>query len=262
METNLQNRLATVSAQRQVFYGLIIRNLKEKYVGSLLGVLWSLINPVLIMLAVAFVFTQVLKTEIPKFPLFVLSALLPWFFFSNSLSESTVSLFRSNDLLNRFVIAREIIPLSIVLANFLNFLLGFLLLLPVFALFNPAALQGFLFLPLVMILHIFFTAGISLFLSVGGAFLKDLSQILNVCLMFLFWVTPIFYPLNAVPQGYRGMIAANPAAHYVLIYRSLLYEGKLPGLGLWLPAAIFSLVFFAAGYAFFAAKETEVSKLI
>ncbi len=241
---------------------MVLRSLREKYVGSFLGVFWSLINPALIMLAVAFVFTQVLKSGVERFPLFVLSALLPWFFFSNSLAESSVCLSRSSDLLNRFTINREIIPLSVVLANFVNFLAGFLLLLPVFAFFNPESMKFFLLLPLVMALHVLFTCGVSLALCVGGAYCKDLTQFLNVGLMFLFWMTPIFYPLEAVPEGYQGMILANPATYFVVIYRHLLYGASFPAASLWWLAAVSSAAAFAAGYALFIAKEDEISKIV
>src|SRR3989338_7000157 len=158
---NRTDRLKKIIAQRQIIKGMVIKNLKEKYVGSTLGISWAIINPVLIMFVVNFVFIQIMKTEIKHFPLFILSVLLPWFFFINSICESATSMRQNINMLSQFIIPREIIPLSVTLANFINFLFGFTVMLPLFIIFNPGIIKYLFLLPLIMFLHFCFTFGIS-----------------------------------------------------------------------------------------------------
>jgi len=259
---NLANRFVKIIAQRQIIKSMVVKNLKDKYVGSALGISWAIINPVLIMAAVTFVFTQIMKTEIKHFPLLVLSALLPWFFFINSICESTTSMKKNIDMLSQFVIPREIIPISIVLANFINFLFGFIVMMPIFIIFNTEIIRYLLLLPLIMFLHFSFTLGISILFSIVNVYFKDLSQFLNVGVMFLFWLTPIFYSLKIIPQSFRWIVIANPAACYVLIYRALLYHASGGNIYMWLLAAGFALISIIGGYSLFMKKEAYILKYI
>lgn len=258
----LKNELITVLAQRQTIVGLVIKNLKAKYVESRLGIFWAIINPLLMMFAIMLVFTQIMKTEIKLFPLFVLSALLPWFFFINSVSEATVSMKKNADLLSQFIINRKIIPISVVLSNFINFIFGLILVFPFFVISNFEITRYILLLPLIMLFHLVFTLGISLLVSIGNVYFKDLEQMLGVGIMFLFWITPIFYAPESIPANYRAIIFANPATCYVVIYRNLLYQGTAGNLNLWFLAAGFSLAAIAIGYILFVKKESNILKFI
>jgi ABC-2 type transport system permease protein len=239
-----------------------LKQLEAKYSGSFLGIFWAIINPLLIMLIVSFIFSQMMKTEIKNFSLFILSALMPWFFFINSICESTTSVKQNADLLRQFMLPREIIPISVVLSNFINFLFGFMLLLPIFVLFNIKIIGYLLLLPLVTCLYFLFTLGISLLFSITNVYFRDLAQLLNVGTMFLFWLTPVFYPLQFIPQKLRWIIVANPVTCYVSIYRSLLYQGSGGGIFMWLLAVAFALLSITSGYLLFIKKEDEVLKYI
>lgn len=259
---NLAERFGKIIAQRPIIKSMVIKNLKDKYVGSALGISWAIINPVLIMLAVTFVFTQIMRTEMKHFPLLVLSALLPWFSFINSICESTTSMKQNVGMLSQFIILRETIPVSIVLANFVNFLFGFIIMMPIFIVFNPEIIRYLWLLPLIMLLHFVFTLGISILFSIVNVYFKDLSQLLNVGIMFLFWLTPIFYPLEMIPQGYRWIIIANPGTCYVVIYRALLYRASAGPIFMWLLAVGFALISIIGGYTFFVKKEADILKYI
>lgn len=259
---NLADRFLKIMVQRQLIKSLVVKNLKDKYVGSILGISWAIINPVLIMFAITFVFTQIMKTEIKHFPLFILSALLPFGFFINSICESTTSMKKNVDMLSQFIIPREVIPISIVLANFINFLFGFIVMMPIFIIFNTEIIRYLLLLPLIMFLHLSFTLGISVLFSIVNVYFKDLSQFLNVGVMFLFWLTPIFYSLKIIPQSFRWIVIANPAACYVLIYRALLYQASGSNIYMWLLAAGFALISIIGGYGLFIRKEGEILKYI
>lgn len=259
---DLAIRIKKVIAQRQIIKSMAVKNLKEKYVGSALGILWAIINPILIMLVITFVFTKIMRTEMKNLPLFMLSALLPWFFFTNSVTEATDSMRANINVLNQFILTREAIPISLVLSNFINFLFGFIVMLPIFIVFNTGIIKYSLLLPLVLILHFVFTLGICLSFSIINVYFRDLSQLLNVGLMFLFWLTPIFYSLEMIPGRYRGIILANPATCYAVIYRSLLCHGSSGGVYMWALAIGFSLISIISGYLLFIKKETEILKYL
>jgi len=260
---SLINRVKKIISEKQIIKSMTMKNLEERYVGSALGILWAIINPLLIMFAIAFVFNNIMKTEMKNTPLFMLSALLPWFFFANSISEATTSMRSNIGVLSQFVMARETVPLSITFANFINFLFGFIVILPLFIIFNITVVKYLPLLLILMALHFIFTLGICLLFSIVNVYFRDLSQLLNVGLMFFFWVTPVFYSLEMIPEAYRNIIIiANPMACYAILYRSLLYYGTTGEAYIWLLAAMFALISVISGYILFAKKETEILKYL
>ncbi len=129
-------RIGRLFSQRQILKNIVLKEIKAKYAGSLLGIFWALITPLLITIAVSFIFTKIMRMDIKHFPLFVLSAILPWMCFSASLFDATNSIVKNSHLLNQFVISREILPISAVLANFINFSFGLVVMLPIFMIFK------------------------------------------------------------------------------------------------------------------------------
>ena len=259
---NLAERLGVIIAHRQIIKSMVVKNLRTKYVGSTLGISWAIINPLLIMLVVTFVFSQVMKTGNRYFPILVLSALLPWNFFINSIMESATSLESNAQVLRQFVMPRECIPISIVTANLINFLFGFLIVVPVFIMFNPAIIKCIPILPLIIFLHFIFTLGISLAFSIINIYFKDFLQLLNTLVMFFFWLTPVFYTLEMVPRSYLWLVLFNPSTCFVDIYRSLLYSGNFSSLLMWVLAFLFALISIIAGYLLFTNREADVLKRI
>lgn len=256
------SRVKKILAMRQVIQSMVVKNLKDKYVGSALGISWAVINPLLITLVVTFVFTRIMKTETRHFPLLVLSGLLPWLFFVNSICEATNSIRQNLDILGRFLIPKEVVPLSVVCANFINFLLGLVIMVPVFLIFNLGAIKYLWLLPFIMLLHFAFTLGVSLLFSIVNVYFRDLAQLLNVGVMFLFWMTPVFYTLEAVPTHYRWLVLLNPATSYIVIYQELLYRGACGSLYIWLISLGVSLLSVVFGYHAFINKENEILKCI
>lgn len=256
------NRLLKTITHRHTLKNIVIKELKDKYVDSRLGIVWAVLNPILTMLAINFVFTKVMKTDIRYYPLMVLSVFLPWIFFAGSVCEATTSIKRNSGILGQFTIPRDIIPVSVVLSNFVVFLIGLVIVIPVFIIFNPEILRYLFLLPLIIFLHLIFVLGISILFSAVNVYFTDLSHLLNIGFMFLFWMTPIFYPLDMIPKDYQWIIFVNPGACYVIIYRSLLYYGSAGRACMWFLAAGFALASLAAGYTVFAKKESDILKRV
>lgn len=259
---NYKSRIQRIFRGRDILWNMALKELRAKYLGSILGLWWAIITPLLIMVTITFIFTKVMKITITNFPLFCLAGILPWFFFSISLSESASSFIRNAQLLKQFTFPSEFIPISSIFANFVNFIFGLMCIMPIFVIFKIKILPFLFFLPLLLILHLLFTLGIGLFLSYLNVLFRDVTHFLEVVLMFWFWVTPIFYSVDMVPKSYQWICTLNPMAIFTTMYRNILFEAKFPRLGEVSAALVISITVFMLGYVLFAKYESSLIKRI
>lgn len=235
------SRLRELSQYRELVHNLVIRDLKVRYKGSIFGFFWSFLNPLLMMLVLTFVFTIIMPNpNIRNFPIFLLCGLLPWNFFTSAINSSVTSIVGNAPLVKKVYFPREVLPISMVLSNLVNFLLTLVVLFVIIALFRARITVWVLMLPLVVLIQVMFTLGISFILSTLNVFYRDTAVIINVVLMAWFFFTPIFYPINVIGQtkvilGYqvdahRLLRILNPMASLVASYRDILYWGSPTGL--------------------------------
>ncbi len=261
--------LRELAAYRELLANLVVRDLKVRYKNSVLGFLWSLLNPLLLMVVFKVVFTIILpNVHVPHFPVFVLSALLPWNFFSTSLVGAIHSISGNGHLIKRVYFPREVLTISSVLGNLVNFILALLVLIAVILFSGLAITRAILYLPLVIAVHLTFTLGAALALATLNVFYRDTGVIIEVLLQAWFFVTPVFYPIELLPQWItvlglqvpvqRLVYILNPMASIIATYRSVLYgyiRGEPPGppgLDFFTRTAITALACFIVGYALFA----------
>jgi ABC-2 type transport system permease protein len=211
-----------------ILKNLVLRNLKIRYKGSVLGFAWGFLNPFLSMLVLYVVFSQIVRIQIQQYPLFLLTGLFPWVSFSNSLTEATRSIIDNANLVKKIYFPRDILPISYVLSNFINLLFGLMVLLFVLVIFRAPSLRFLYFLPIIIIIHLIFTVGLALLVSCGNVYIRDISHILNVALMFWFYLTPVFYPVSMVPPKFHTVYMLNPMVSIISMYRNILFEGNLP----------------------------------
>jgi ABC-2 type transport system permease protein len=225
---NFKERVKKIFFYKNIIWNIALKELKAKYTGSVLGVWWAIATPILLTGAISFVFTKVIKIDIENFPLFSLAAILPWFFFSVSLSEATSSLLHNAQLLKQFAFPPESLPIASVLSNFINFIFGLIFILPLFIIFKVKIITVLGFLPIVLILHLLFTCGLALLLSCINIFFRDINHLLGIILMFWFWITPIFYSIDMIPKPYAWVCNLNPMAVYITMYRNILFDARSP----------------------------------
>ncbi len=258
----LNQRLKKIYLHRRALWDMTARELKAKYAGSRLGLWWAVITPLLLAVSINFVFTKVFKLDTLNYTLFVLAGIIPWFFLANSLMEATDSFITRSALLRQAIFPREFIPLASILANFLSFLIGFFLLLPLFIILNAKVIPFIIVLFPVIILQLFFVLGLGLLFSCINVFFRDMSHFLSTAFMVWFWVTPIFYSLDTLPFPFRAVCLLNPMSYYVVLFQAFLFEAKFPNLS-WIVAAFFiSLVTFFVGYLVFIKQEAKLLKRI
>jgi ABC-2 type transport system permease protein len=227
-------KIRKIYSYRRSLWSISRKQFKAKYAGSILGFFWVIINPLLMMLVITFVFTFVFKTEVKDFALFVLAGILPWMFFSGALFEAAPSLLAQKSVLHQFSLPKEILPLSSVLAYFMNFLMSWCIIYPIFVLRNPKIILLVLWLPVLFLLIYIFTCGIALLFSVVNILFRDLEHLMGILFMFWFWATPVFYSIEMVSAEFRWIFNFNPMAAFILCYRDIIFEAKMPDLATFL----------------------------
>jgi ABC-type polysaccharide/polyol phosphate export permease len=244
---------------RGLIRNLVARDVKVRYKNSVLGVLWSLLNPLLMMLVFTVVFTVMTPAGggIRNFPVFVLCALLPWNFFAAALIGATGSIVSNANLVNKVNFPREILPTSIVLAELVNFCLALVVLFAMIFIFGIRLTPWTLLLPVVLLIQVVFTLGISFLLATLNVFYRDTQQIMSVVMLAWFFVTPIFYPVSILPRNYHvwGMTIdiwrwthiLNPMTSLIATYRVILYDGAPPAYDFLLRTAVTALVCLVIG---------------
>jgi ABC-2 type transport system permease protein len=218
------------------------------------------------MLVYSFVFSMVLRQGIKEFAIFLLCGLLPFNFFSNSVNYSANSIISNSNLVKKIYFPKEIIPLSVMLSNLVNFLLELVILFIVLSIFKYKFYVHLYWLPLVIIVQLFFVSGFSLLVSSLNVLFRDLQHLISILMMVWFFGTPIIYPLSIVPEKFSFWLQLNPMAVFSAIYRDMFYYVKYPE-GFYIPPLriIFicigiSLAFFLLGYFVFKKIEPRFAE--
>jgi ABC-type polysaccharide/polyol phosphate export permease len=248
-------------SHRELIRNLVVKDLKLKYRGSILGFMWSLANPLLLILVYSFVFGQILRGGPPNFAYFIMIGILPWNFFAQSLMMSTGSIVDNGTLIRKVALPMEVFPLATVLFNFAQFVLALLVFFPMTFLFFkvPLSLSWLGFLP-VLALQVLFTLGCCFVVSTATVFYRDIRHFTEILLMLLFWLTPIIYDFRSVPASLRSVLYLNPLTYFVLAYQDALYRNRFPAaenLGILL---ILSALAFLVGYGFFVMRKSRFAE--
>lgn len=236
---------------RYFLWNMVARDLKVRYKGSVLGLLWSLMNPLLMMFVFYLVFTYAFKINIPHYPIFLLCGLLPWNFFAVSISNATGSIIGQAGLVKKVAFPREILPLASNLANLVHFGIGLFILFVLMAIFRVKMSYLALGLPVLIAIQLIFVLGLSLLLSSLNVFYRDVQQILEVLILIWFYLTPIFYSLSMIPARFRRLFMLNPIAGLVIMYRAILFENQIPSYKVFSATLIVTVLTFALGILVF-----------
>lgn len=258
----MRTSLVELWQYRELLLNLTIRDLKVRYKNSVLGIAWSLINPLLMMLVFTLVYAVLLgQANRPDYSAFILSGLLPWNFFSASIMGGAGSVVNNGHLIKKIYFPRAVLPTSLVLSNLVNFLIA----LPVY--FVLALLLGvkftpyLVFLPVVLVVQLIFTIGVSLFLAALNVFYRDVQHIMEVIILAWFFLTPVIWDVGSLPQSkvilgvavpvQRLVYILNPMASIVASYRDVLYYGRSIGWDFFLRTVITALLTLVIGFFVF-----------
>jgi ABC-type polysaccharide/polyol phosphate export permease len=257
--------------QRALIAVLVRRELNARYRASVLGFLWSLLNPLLLLFVYAVVFTYIFNPRFPggdPYPLFLFSGLLPWLFLSGTVLDSSVTLIDNGPLLAKVMCPPEIFPAVTVVSHFVHHLLALPVLLVALAVAaaagsHPFPLTAWL-LPLALIPWLLLAGGAALGVSSLSVKFRDLRDLVGHLLNLLFFSTPIIYSLDGldVPSWLERILRVNPLASLVEVYRDIVFAGVIPGLGLWSTALAVGVAGWLAGaFIFVHFRETLVESV-
>ena len=254
------NKLKELIKYFELLKTSVHKEFRGKYKKSVLGVLWSFLNPLFQLIIYAVVFSFVLRQQIDNYVCFLIVALIPWTFFTSSINQCAVSILANFNLIKKVYFPREILPISTVTSNCISFLIS-LLLVFVFIIFTGVGFSAsILLLPLIILIQYFIILGVGLLISAVTVYFRDLQHIVLVLLNMLFYLTPIIYPIDFIPNNYLIFFKLNPMFHVINVYRDILYYQRIPdllSLGILL---VTSVVLFIISYFVFAKLEKKFAE--
>ncbi|HKU21514.1 MAG TPA: ABC transporter permease [Terriglobales bacterium] len=213
---------------RELIWALALKELRVRYKRSVLGFLWALLNPLLMMIILTLVFGSLMRFSIDHYAIFLLSMLLPWTFFSQALSYSVESVVGNAQLLKKVRVPKLVFPMAAVVANIINFFLSLLPLALLIVVLRFPLHWTWIYLPIPMLGLFLFTLGTSFFFAAINVFFRDISHILQIVLSAWFYASPIIYSLDFIPKKYHPFFRLNPMLYVLNGFRLSIYYGLFP----------------------------------
>jgi lipopolysaccharide transport system permease protein len=256
------SRLAEVWRFRQLVALLVVRELKVRYKRSVLGLLWTMLNPLLLMVVYAVVFTTILPAAQPNFSVFLLAGLLPWLYFSTSLMQGLMSVLVNQELVRKIRLPQAVFPLSVVGSNLVNFTLSLVPLFAIMAALRQRFTPALLFLPASALVLTLFCAGVTLLFATVTVFFRDVRHLTEVLLQMLLYLSPVLYDFRQLGehrtwwfQLFRMELRLNPLSYLIPLVRDPVYYGRLPSLSTVAVALAWAAGALIVGFTVFARLE-------
>lgn len=240
---------------RELLLNLIINELKLRYRNSVLGFLWTILNPVLYLLILAAVFSQIIKFQMDNYIMYLFTGLTAFTMIQQTVTTATASIVNNQALIRKVYIPKIIFPLSNILARFIDHVILTVILLGFMVVFKMPFSASLLIIPFIIVMHFFFSLGLSLIFAVAYIKIRDVEHIVAIAFQALFFATPIIYPLEVLPANLRPFFLLNPFYYYVQLLRYPVYHASLPPLEIFLGASLIMIVSCAVGFYIFHKQE-------
>ncbi len=256
----IMTKKAALENQMKYFVFLkevVKRDIKRKYYKSALGVLWTVLNPLLSMLVMTFIFSTLFNRNVDNFPIYLLSGQLIFGFINGSGRQSLGAILGNAGYIRSIYIPKYIFVLSRVVESFVDMLFSLVALFLVMIITGAPFTPYLAFLPVVFILAFMFALGLSLVLATYGTFLRDLHHLYGIFSTLWMYLSAIFYPITIIPPTYRFVFDINPAYHYISIMRSICHAGVMPSEKTLIIATCFSVLMLLFGISVFKSKEDK-----
>lgn len=275
--------LRDVFASRELLANLTLREVRGKYKRTVFGQLWSLANPLALMIIYTFVFALIFRitpepgdpSGLNVFALWLLCGLLPWTFFATVLSSGASSLVSNAQLIQKVAFSRVVLPLSLVGSAAYNWLFEMAVLIIALSIVGAFVLPWIPLVLLVMVMLAIFASGFALMLAIANVYFRDTQYFVALVLQMAIYLSPIIYPVSMVrdvsrdiggffggPVTLEGLYQLNPMVHFVEIFRNLLYDNRFPQATEWFICAGWSIVVFVLGVAVFRANEKKLAEAL
>lgn len=245
---------------RELLKTSIQKDIGGKYKHSFLGILWSFINPLLQIAVYAFVFQIILKSDIDNYAVYLCCALIPWQYFASVVLRGAATMVDNGNIIKKVYFPREILPISLVSSEGVNFLIATLIILG-FVIFGGIGLSYYaIWYFLIFAIQYIVSIGVSLIVSSVTVYFRDLQHILGIIMQLLFYATPIVYSMDSVPSNFKWLVKINPMSYLIEAYRAIFYNKTRPslhGLGI---ALIMGILLCVIGYLIFRKLERRFAE--
>lgn len=238
---------------RELLKTSVKKDIRGKYKGSLLGVLWSFINPLLQVLIYALIFPYLMRGTSEHYLVYLITGIIPWTFFTMAVNQGTTSIRSNAGIIKKVYFPRVILPLSVVLSQLVNFLISCIIIL-IFCIGDGVGISWhIIFLPIIALIQTALSLGMTMALSAINVYVKDIEYIIQFVLNMLFYGTPIIYELSlfGADSILLKLIKLNPLTHIIMSYRDIFLYHQLPGMKTLLIISCISIIVFAIGYWIF-----------
>jgi ABC-2 type transport system permease protein len=250
--------LAALWVYRDLVRQLVLRDIKIRYKRSVLGVAWTMLNPLLSMLVLTIVFSELFRFELPAYPVYILSGAIIWNFFAQSTTMAMQQFIWGGQLMTRIYIPRTVFAISAVGTGLVNVVLALVPLLVIMIIAGARPHATMAFLPVALFFAAAFATGVGLILSSLAAIFPDVVDMYQVLLTAWYFLTPVFYPEAIVPGAMRLWLQLNPMHHIVAAFRAPIYYGRLPSAQALGAVAVVSLATLVAGWAIFTSQAEKL----
>ncbi len=236
---------------RELLKTSVKKEIRGKYKNSFLGVLWSFLNPLLQILVYAIVFPLILKNNEKNYVIFLCCGLIPWTFFSTAMTRAAFTMIENGNIIKKVYFPREILPISIVTSEAINFLISTLIIIAFVLVYGVGITRFMLYYPIIFIVQYILILGISFIVSSITVYVRDLQHLISVALQLLFYATPIVYNANTIPENFKWVLNLNPMTYVINAYRDIFYNQVAPDVKALLIVALVMIVICVIGYIIF-----------
>lgn len=236
---------------RELLKTNVKKEIRGKYKNSFLGVLWSFLNPLLQIVVYAIVFQMILKNPQEDYAIFICCGLIPWTFFSSAITRSAFTMVENGNILKKVYFPREILPISIVTSEAVNFLISTIIIIA-FVIFGGLGISKYVvFYPLVLLAQYLLLIAISFIISSISVYIRDLQHLIGVALQLLFYATPIVYSADTIPSEFQWVLNINPMTYIINAYRDIFYNQQMIELSPLIILIVASIILCVIGYLIF-----------
>ena len=236
---------------RELLKTNVKKEIRGKYKNSFLGVLWSFLNPLLQIIVYALIFQVILKNPQENYAIFLCCGLIPWTFFSSATTRSAFTMIENGNIIKKVYFPREILPISIVTSEAVNFMISTIIILAFVILGGIGISKYILFYPLVLLAQYLLLIGISLIISSISVYVRDLQHLIGVAMQLLFYATPIVYSAESIPDNFKWILYLNPMTYIINGYRDIFYNQQMIDIIPTLCLIIISIILCFIGYIIF-----------
>ncbi len=245
------NILKNLYQYRELLKTSVKKEVRGKYKHSFLGVLWSFLNPLLQIGVYALVFPLIMKSNETNYTVFLCCALIPWNFFSTAINRSSFTMVENGNILKKVFFPREILPISVVTSEAVNFIISTVIILGFVLGFGLGITKYVVFYPLILLVQYVLLIGISFIVSSICVYIRDLQHFIGVFLQLMFYATPIAYNASVIPENYQWIMRLNPMSYIITGFRDIFYYQQMPDIKGLLFLFILGVLLCTIGYVIF-----------